>query len=388
MTKVIFSAQEIKSGEVTLLSTDGLEQMVVNHRNADKTYRVDWLKEHAAKYDFALNKETGRWSKIRKQSSSVQEPKFNHIIDTSIKLDSVASEPFKVETIRLGDLNVSDNLFDPIRTGVRAFDEFLSSDMGFQRGTSIMLTGEPGAGKTTLMVEMGWKAAANGYRVLFVSAEMGRTDMARYLRRFPHWAQHIDVLFLGEYAYEDQAAAAFEAALKTGYDLVLIDSFTEVCDSVKEEQRLSTGGVEKWFLGQVKAHAEMAKNDREVYTCFVTILQLTKGGNFVGSNKLKHMTTAMCHMRFNKDDKTRRYMEFSKNRVGLVQAKLEYSVFETEITFNELEWETTKLVMGLGQAEEEQKQEEEDLWNEMELAEAESNNDGGDWDDDDEDDMF
>ena len=38
------------------------------------------------------------------------------------------------------------------------------------------------------------------------------------------------------------------------------------------------------------------KNKRKVYTTFITILQLSKGGTFVGSNKLNHMTTAMMEL--------------------------------------------------------------------------------------------
>ena len=44
------------------------------------------------------------------------------------------------------------------------------------------------------------------------------------------------------------------------------------------------------------------------------IQQVTKGGTFVGSNKIKHMTTAMGHLKFDSDGQ--RFFHFSKNRRG------------------------------------------------------------------------
>ena len=57
---------------------------------------------------------------------------------------------------------------------------------------------------------------------------------------------------------------------------------------------------------------------------FIAIQQVNKGGNFVGSNKLKHMTTGMLEIRFEdpEDYESDRYMLFSKNRRGHVGKKL------------------------------------------------------------------
>ena len=80
-------------------------------------------------------------------------------------------------------------------------------------------------------------------------------------------------------------------------------------------------------------------NKSSAYTAFVTILQLSKGGQFVGSNKLKHMTTSMMHLDWEGGENGRRYLEFSKNRVGAVNKKL-YFNFSEGVTFNEARFET------------------------------------------------
>jgi predicted ATP-dependent serine protease len=55
-------------------------------------------------------------------------------------------------------------------------------------------------------------------------------------------------------------------------------------------------------------------NDRKLYTSFFCIQQVTKGGEFVGSNVIKHATTAMMEIRFDESNKSERYVEFTKNR--------------------------------------------------------------------------
>ena len=54
-------------------------------------------------------------------------------------------------------------------------------------------------------------------------------------------------------------------------------------------------------------------NDGNVNTAFLLIQQVTKSGGFAGSNKFKHMVTAMMHM---KNSPEGRYIYFSKNRRG------------------------------------------------------------------------
>ena len=57
-----------------------------------------------------------------------------------------------------------------------------------------------------------------------------------------------------------------------------------------------------------------ANNDASINSTFLIIQQVTKGGTFVGSNKIKHMTTAMGHLKF--DGEGQRFLHFSKNRRG------------------------------------------------------------------------
>ena len=244
-----------------------------------------------------------------------------------------AKAPVKVKLTKLDDLSFSDDLFKPMATATAA-DKFLSNDGGFMPGSNIMAAGAPGVGKTTVLLELLYKVQQSNpaKKVLFISAEMNQLDMARYLKRFPHWGQ-LPILFLSDYV-DANPQAVIEQTLKQGWDLVLTDSYTEVNDTVKEECGLTRGKTEKWFLDLMIAQNK-GQNKLKKYTTFITILQLSKGGTFVGSNKLKHMTTAMMHLDWKGgENSSERYMEFSKNRLGQVGQKMYFS-FENGVHFDE-----------------------------------------------------
>jgi predicted ATP-dependent serine protease len=240
----------------------------------------------------------------------------------------------KVNLTRLDDLDIDDSLYNSMPTGT-VFDKFCSTEGGFLPGTNVMLAGAPGIGKTTVLLELLSRLHNTGKNVLFISAEMNQIDMSRYLKRFPHWGQ-LPILFLADYT-ENCPKQVIESVLDEGWDLVLTDSYTEVNDTIKEECNMTRGKTEKWFLDLMTQHNK-GGNSKKVYTTFITILQLSKGGTFVGSNKLKHMTTAMVQMDWDGNENSgRRYMEFSKNRVGTVNKKL-YFELTNGVQFDEARW--------------------------------------------------
>ena len=282
----------------------------------------------------------------------------------------------KVKLTKLDNLKFNESLFIPMPTGTVA-DKFFSNEGGFMPGSNIMAAGAPGVGKTTVLLELLYKVHSTNpeKKVLFISAEMNQLDMARYLKRFPHWGQ-LPILFLSDYV-DQNPQAVIESTLKQGWDLVLTDSYTEVNDTVKEECGLTRSKTEKWFLSTMIAQ-NGGNNKRKVYTTFITILQLSKGGTFVGSNKLKHMTSAMMQMDWKGgENSNQRYMEFSKNRLGAVGQKL-YFNFDNGVTFDQARY-TRDLLNEELLAEERKQLETEDgafdklfagMTNEMESSEA------------------
>lgn len=279
------------------------------------------------------------------------------------KAPATRNQKVKVNLTKLDDLEFSDDLFKPMATGTPV-DQFLSTDGGFMPGSNIMAAGAPGVGKTTVLLELLYNVRKHNpeKKVLFISAEMNQLDMARYLKRFPHWGQ-LPILFLSDYV-DANPQAVIEQTLDQGWDLVLTDSYTEVNDTVKEECGLTRGKTEKWFL-DLMISQNKGQNKLKKYTTFVTILQLSKGGTFVGSNKLKHMTTAMLHLDWKgAENSSERYMEFSKNRLGQVGQKLFFN-FDSGVTFDELRYKRDLLNEEMIQEELEKLKSEEDAFEKL-----------------------
>jgi len=273
------------------------------------------------KWEWLSQVEAGRVININAKGHFNSSKDYNGLYTAAPKTD----KPVEVKLTQLNDLNFSDDLFKPMKTGSE-FDKFLSTDGGFMPGSNIMAAGAPGVGKTTVLLEMLHKVREIDptKKVLFISAEMTQLDMARYLNRFPHWGD-LNILFLSDFI-DTNPKAVIEATLDQGWDLILTDSFSEVNDTVKEACNLTRGKTENWFLSLMGEHNK-GNNKLNKYTTFITILQLSKGGTFVGGNRLKHMTTAMMDINWKGgENSTERYMEFTKNRLGQVGQKLYFDL--------------------------------------------------------------
>ena len=228
-----------------------------------------------------------------------------------------------LELIKMKDQYFDPILFQPMKTG-KPIDKLFSTDGGIPRATNFMLIGDPGIGKSTVTLDILSDLKQAGHKTLFISAEMTRIDLYQYVQRYPKFGE-VDILFLGEYL-DDNPKVLLEELLDQGYDAVLIDSFTEVMEAIKEGNGMSSSGAEKFIIDLMVKH-NLAGNKEKRYTAFIAIAQMTKGGTFVGSNKLKHNTSGMCEIRF--DSNGSAFIFFSKNRRGPVNKKMYFSLKES-----------------------------------------------------------
>ena len=99
---------------------------------------------------------------------------FNHWYSDNVKVMN--------HVIRMCDLSFDPKLFETFRCGT-VLDELLSSHQGLPRGVNYMIIGDPGVGKTTIILDM-LANMQNRYpkaRILFVSAEMNEIDLTVYV---------------------------------------------------------------------------------------------------------------------------------------------------------------------------------------------------------------
>lgn len=231
-----------------------------------------------------------------------------------------------VQLTQMDNVSFSDTLFTPMKTNTLV-DTILSNEGGIFPGTNTVIVGDPGVGKSTVLLDWLANLQSQGRKVLFISGEMNEIDMYGYVQRFPKFGK-LPILFMQQYA--DTPQQAIEKVFDEGYDVILIDSWAEINDMVQEQNSWTRKKAESWLLDQMDKHNK-AENESNKHTAFICIQQMTKGGDFAGSNRIKHMTTSMAHIKFDgRGRDAERYIIFSKNRRGDVGDKIYFSLFKKE----------------------------------------------------------
>ena len=244
------------------------------------------------------------------------------------------------DVVKMKDIQFEKGLFENWMTG-KIMDELLCSYKGLPKGVNYMVIGDPGVGKTTIILDLlSDLSLYNSANVLFVSAEMNEIDLAIYVQRFPKF-QNLDILFVeGEFEQEPHSCKTLERLSKIlgqGWDVVAIDSFYELQGIIKEEENITLKKAESMLLSLMKQQSK-GGNSKSINTTFLTIQQVTKSGAFIGSNRLKHSITAMMELRLEnpKNIYSDRYAVFTKHRRGDVGVRLYYDLGSTgDVFYNE-----------------------------------------------------
>ena len=239
------------------------------------------------------------------------------------------------DIVKMKDVKFDKDLFINYMSGT-VLDRLLCSYQGLPKGVNYMIIGDPGVGKTTIILDMIANIQLRNptIKILFISAEMNEIDLAIYVQRFPKFSE-LNILFVeADFSTESHCFKYIEETLQDGWDIIAIDSFYELQGIIKEEENLTLKKAESQLLSIIKKQNK-AQNKRGVHTTFLTIQQVTKSGAFIGSNRLKHMITAMMELRLDnpKNIYSDRYVTFSKHRRGDVGVKLYYNLSQTGDVF-------------------------------------------------------
>jgi hypothetical protein len=235
------------------------------------------------------------------------------------------SEVF-VKNLKEGDKVWTENGLEQVASIIETTDVINMYDLQVKSGQHRYYTNGILSHNTSVILDALADAAKNGSKVLFISGEMNQVDLYLYVERYPKFGT-LDIFFPQD--VDDCPMEAIKDVLNQGWDIVMLDSFVEVQEIIKEAGSMSTKASEKWMLDLMADH-NAGKNTGKHYTSFLNIQQMTKGGTFVGSNRLKHMTTGMMEMRFVDENEEDRYIVFSKNRRGHVGKRLYFDLSSPE----------------------------------------------------------
>ncbi|GAA1705314.1 DNA repair protein RadA [Microbacterium sediminicola] len=185
-------------------------------------------------------------------------------------------------------------------TGIGEFDRVLGG--GLVPGAAILLSGEPGVGKSTLLLDVAVNSARAGHRVLYASAEESVAQVR--LRAERTGALH-DELYL---ASETDLATILGNVDTVQPDLLIVDSVQTV-----------TSALHDGAAGQPTQVREVASTlirvAKERGLPVIIVGHVTKDGSIAGPRLLEHLVDVVCH--FEGDRQTSlRFVRTLKNRFG------------------------------------------------------------------------
>ncbi|OPZ82317.1 MAG: hypothetical protein BWY76_02750 [bacterium ADurb.Bin429] len=194
-------------------------------------------------------------------------------------------------------------------SGVGEFDRVLGG--GAVPGSVILLAGDPGIGKSTLLLQVGYALACAGHRALYVSGEESLLQVRMRAERLR--TMHEEMLVLAE--------TELETIIQ---HLHLLQPAFAVVDSI---QTTYDGRIESvpGAVSQVRNSAmRLIRTAKETDTTILLIGHVTKEGQIAGPRVLEHMVDVVLELEGDRDF-SYRILRAIKNRFGPVD---EIGIFE------------------------------------------------------------
>ena len=185
-------------------------------------------------------------------------------------------------------------------TGVQEFDRVLGG--GLVPGAVVLLSGEPGVGKSTLLLEVAARLANGGKKVLYVSAEESASHVKLRATRTSALSEN---LFL---ATETDLSSVLGQIAQVDPELIIVDS-------VQTVSSLDLDGVAGMPAQVREVASNLIRVAKESSTPLVLVGHVTKDGSIAGPRTLEHLVDVVCH--FEGDRQTSlRFIRTLKNRFG------------------------------------------------------------------------
>ena len=189
-----------------------------------------------------------------------------------------------------------------LQTGLNEFDFVLGG--GVVPGSMVLVGGEPGIGKSTILLQVASQLEGMGIRTLYVSGE--ESPLQVKLRADRLGAHAGDVALLGETLLETILATAADRQPQ----VMIVDSI----------QTVFTGDLEgaPGNVGQVReCAARLMRFAKESGTAVFVVGHVTKGGGIAGPKTLEHIVDTVLYFE-GEGSLDHRVLRATKNRFGSV----------------------------------------------------------------------
>ena len=244
----------------------------------------------------------GAWNTITEERSNETPPKGKGLKAAT-----------KAQKISLTGLSGDSDTPDRTLSGLNEFDRVIGG--GFVPGSAILLGGDPGIGKSTILMQAAAALAACGKRVVYIS---GEEAIAQLRMRAARLGLSDAPVQLGAETNVEDIIATLKSEQSDGHvDLVIIDSIQTVWSPVIE----SAPGT----VSQVRASAQdLIHYAKSADTSLVLVGHVTKEGQIAGPRVLEHMVDTVIYFEGDRGHHFR-ILRAVKNRFGPTD---EIGVFE------------------------------------------------------------
>ena len=187
-----------------------------------------------------------------------------------------------------------------ISSGIDEFDRVLGG--GIMKRSAILIGGEPGIGKSTLLLQSAASAETNG-RVLYVSAEESPGQVRMRADRLGIKGERIELCCTGR--LED-----IEAIMDTVKPVIIVADSVQTLHS--DEAGLTPGTVNQMKYCSYSLISWVKEHDAALFL----VAHVTKDGVISGPKTLEHMVDTVIY--FEQSERDCRFLRATKNRFGSV----------------------------------------------------------------------
>lgn len=209
------------------------------------------------------------------------------------------------------DVKVPDALRVKRKTGVSWFDDALGGE-GFTPSTCMMLTGGPGCGKTTMLLQLADSITKQGHIALLNTGEESLYQVRMVTERLGLKSGFVcgqDTLATDVLKHADSLRKQ-----NPNKQVFLLQDSLQTLDDGKYKNGILTGNT------PLRCCEMLTDWVKEHYGICVFVGQVTKGGEFAGKNQIKHAIDVHGHLFFDDDKRSETYgerlFEVQKNRFG------------------------------------------------------------------------
>ena len=212
----------------------------------------------------------------------------------------------------ISNIEVPDHLNRTCETGVNFVDDAMGGS-GFTPSSVTLFTGEPGSGKTTMVLTIASAVAKQHKKAMcvFNTAEESLFQIKKTTNRLRLKG---DFLTGNSTEIDDVIAGCrkLQEAAPEKQLFLVIDSL--------QQMNATHDRYGKGYRSDSLVLEKILQFCKETHAIALIINQVNKSGKAAGSNKLKHMVDAHCHLRIEDSEKSEffqyRVFEVPKNRFG------------------------------------------------------------------------